>query len=188
MIEVVKAAAELQALCESKGWKFCFIGGVALQRWGRPRETIDADITLLAGFGREEEFVAELSRRFEPRFADARQFALERRVLLLRSGSGVGLDIALGALPFEESMIARSSKFLFPSDTWLRTCSAEDLVVMKAFAGRGQDWVDLDGILIRQSGKLDWEYIVRQLRPLAELKDAPEIVERLVNRRDELAQ
>jgi len=33
--EVFKAAAELQTVCESQNWKFCFIGGVALQRWGQ---------------------------------------------------------------------------------------------------------------------------------------------------------
>jgi hypothetical protein len=31
--EVILAAAELQAVCESQGWEFCFIGGLALQRW-----------------------------------------------------------------------------------------------------------------------------------------------------------
>jgi hypothetical protein len=62
-------------------------------------------------------------RRFEPRRPDAVEFARTRRVLLLRAASGVGLDIALGGLPFEESAVARATPFRFPPDIQLRTCS-----------------------------------------------------------------
>jgi hypothetical protein len=188
VIEVIRAAAELQAFCESQGWRFCLIGGLALQRWGEPRETTDVDLTLLTGFGGEEPFVRKLLDHFDARIADAANFALTRRVLLVRARSGVGLDIALGGLPFEESVVARSSLFAFPSQMLLRTCSAEDLVVLKAFAARTKDWLDVEGIIIRQTGKLDWSYIRGQLQPLAELKEAPEIMEELELRRLEFEQ
>jgi hypothetical protein len=45
--EVIKAAAELQAVCAAEQWRFCFIGGLAVLRWGEPRETVDVDLTLL---------------------------------------------------------------------------------------------------------------------------------------------
>ncbi|GDY21090.1 hypothetical protein LBMAG56_24360 [Verrucomicrobiota bacterium] len=96
--------------------------------------------------------------------------------------------MALGALRFEERVVQRSSLFVYPPDVSLRTCSAEDLVVMKAFAGRGQDWVDVERIIVRQTGKLDWHYIREQLRPLAELKEAPEILTELERRRREFEQ
>ncbi len=177
---VIQAAAELQSVCQAQGWQFCFIGGLALQRWGEPRQTVDADLTLLTGFGTEEPFIQSLLAHFEPRIPDAARFAIERRVLLLRSSEGVGLDVALGGLPFEESMVRRSTLFDYPPDkTPLRTCSAEDLIVMKAFAGRGQDWVDVERVIVRQAGKLDWAYIRSQLCPLAELKESPEILDRL---------
>jgi hypothetical protein len=183
--EVIRAAAELQTLCESQQWQFCIIGGLALQRWGEPRETIDVDLTLLTGFGGENVFVQKLLQHFEARIPDAEEFARTRRVLLARASSGVGLDIALGGLPFEESVVARSSKFTYPNDVPLRTCSAEDLIVLKAFAARPKDWLDVEGIIIRQAGKLDWTHIFRQLQPLVELKDAPEILEQLRIRRVE---
>jgi hypothetical protein len=183
--EVIRAAAELQAVCQAEGWQFCFIGGLALQRWGEPRETADADLTLLTGFGGEERFIEILLRHFEGRIPDAARFALERRVLLLRARNGVGLDVALGALPFEELVVQRSTVFNYPPAIALRTCSAEDLVVLKAFAGRGQDWVDVERIIVRQTGKLDWRHIREQLRPLAELKGAPEILDQLERRRTE---
>ena len=59
---------------------------------------------------------------------------------------------------------------------------------MKAFAARTKDWLDVEGVIIRQAGKLDWAYIRGQLQPLAELKEAPEIVEELERRRVECEQ
>lgn len=169
-------------------WRFCFIGGLAVQRWGEPRETVDVDLTLLTGFAGERRFVDTLLERFAARIDDAAAFALENRVLLLRAASGVGLDIALGGLPFEEEAVTRASDFRFPADVALRTCSAEDLLVLKAFADRPKDWVDIDGILIRQTGHIDWDYVEAQLAPLAELKAAPDILSRLAQRRGALEQ
>ena len=156
-----------------------------MQRWGEPRETVDVDLTLLTGFGGEEKFIEILLQHFAGRIPDVAQFARERRVLLLRSARGVGLDVALGALPFEELIIQRSSTFEYPPHASLRTCSAEDLIVLKAFAGRGQDWVDVERIIVRQTGALDWSYVQTQLQPLAELKGAPEILDQLEQRRIE---
>ncbi len=107
-------------------------------------------------------------------------------MLLLRSGSGVGIDVALGGLPFEETVIARASRFAFPGRVPLLTCSAEDLIVLKAFAARGRDWVDIEGIIVRQAGTLDWRYIDEQLGPLAALKEDPDILTDLARRRAEL--
>jgi hypothetical protein len=106
-------------------------------------------------------------------------------LIRLRSVSGVGIDIALGGLPFEESVVARATRFTFPGDVALLTCSAEDLIVLKAFAARGRDWVDIEGIIVRQAAALDWAYIDEHLGPLAELKEAPEILAELARRRAE---
>lgn len=186
MNAVIRAAAELQAMCVAERWRFCFIGGLAVQRWGEPRETVDVDLTLLTGFGNETPFVTRLLDRFEARIPDAAAFAQNTRVLLLRAASGVGLDVALGGLPFEEEAVARSTMFTFPPDVPLRTCSAEDLLVLKAFADRPKDWLDVDGVIIRQGGAIDWDYVQRQLAPLVELKEEPRILEHLAQRRSEL--
>jgi hypothetical protein len=183
--EVIHAAAQLQAVCEEHSWRFCFIGGLAQLRWGEPRETKDADLTLLTSFGREREFVQILLGRFEGRISDAESFALSRRVLLLRSASGVGLDVSLGGLQFEELVVDRSSLFEYPGSITLRTCSAEDLLILKAFAARTQDWADIERLIVRQTGNLDWSYIDEQLEPLVELKGDPEILVELKRRRAE---
>ncbi len=179
MNELLEAAREAQSYILDRQWSFCFIGGLALQRWGEVRFTRDVDATLLTGFGREEAFVDPLLARFEARRPDARDFALRYRVLLLKSSAGVGLDIAMGGLPFEAEVVRRASDFEYAPGCHLRTCSAEDLVVLKSFASRPQDWVDVEGILIRQGASLDRRYITRQLTPLCEAKEDPAILPRL---------
>jgi len=98
------AAKEVCDFITARRWKYCIIGGLAVQRWGKLRTTLDVDLTLFTGFGEEEKYV-----------------------------------------------------------------------VMKVFAARGKDLHDAETIAIRQ--KLDRGYILRQLKPLCELKEAPELVE-----------
>ena len=177
--ELLLAAAKLQTFLVQQGWKFCFIGGVAVQRWGEPRFTRDIDLTLLTGFGNEERFVDSLLRELNPRRPDAREFALARRVLLAVTKGGAEVDVALGALPFEERTIARASDWHLRDGVTLTTCSAEDLIVHKAFAGRDLDWGDVERVLIRQHGKLDLNLVRRELKPLLELKGDSDAMEKL---------
>jgi hypothetical protein len=176
---VLAAAREVQAFCRNRGWDFCFIGGVALQRWGEPRFTQDVDLTLLTGFDGEEAYVDALLQEFKPRRPDAKEFALSRRVLLIETNEGIGVDAALGALPFEERTVQRATAWTWERDQSLITCSAEDLVVHKVFAGRDQDWADVERVLTRQYGKLNLAQIHEELEPLLELKCEPEAIAKL---------
>ncbi len=179
-------AAELDRFFLERRWRYCFIGGIANQRWGQPRTTVDVDVTLLTGLGAEETFVDELLSNYSARIPDPRSFALEHRVLLLQSSGGIGIDISLGMIPFEERTVARASRYEFLPGVSLLTCSAEDLIVLKAFADRGQDWLDVEGVLIRQKGLLDWDYIFAELTPLVHLKEAPDILTHLQQLRRKL--
>jgi hypothetical protein len=165
------AAAEIQAFCSARGWRSAIIGGLAVQRWGEPRQTRDVDLTLLSGLGGEERFVDGLLSSYRARIGDARAFAIAHRVVLIESASGVPLDVALGGLPFEARVVQRASPFVPQTGVSLITCSAEDLVVLKAFASRPQDWLDVEGILVRQGRVLDRTLILSELNPLLELKD-----------------
>jgi hypothetical protein len=177
--EVFRAAADLQAFCDAQGWRQALIGGLAVLRWGEPRETVDVDLTLLTGLRDEGRLIRLLLDRYRPRIPNAAEFAIARRVLLIENGAGVGLDIALAGMPFEEKLVERATAFTYPPDVVLRTCSAEDLIVLKAFAARPRDWTDVEGVIVRQADHLDWSYIREQLVPLLELKEAPELWDEL---------
>ncbi len=178
MNPVYAAAADLHAFLTARAWEFCLIGGVALQRWGEPRQTLDADFTVLTHFIRDEEYIDALLAAYPSRIPDARDFALRARVLLLRHCNGVGLDIALGGIPFEVASVARSSEWQAIPGVTLRTCSAEDLIVHKVFAGRNQDWADVEKVLKRQGRGLNVALIEGELAPLLALKESPESLDR----------
>ncbi len=179
MNALFEAALEAQQFIQDRDWQFCVIGGLAVVRWGRPRTTADVDISLLAGFGSEASYVDALLGCFTERVSNAREFALESRVVLALASNGVPLDIALAGVPYEEEVISRASIFQFATDVSLMTASAEDMVILKSFAGRAQDWIDVDGIIERQRGTLDWQLIMRTLPPLCQTKDSPHHVDRL---------
>ncbi len=173
------AARDLQEFLASESLAFCFIGGIACQRWGEPRMTRDLDGTVIADFGQEMPVVRAVLRRYQPRIADPVSFALQARVLLVQDISGFGIDLSLGGMPYEHRLVARASAWGSPGAGTIRTCSAEDLVVLKAFASRPQDWIDIQHVIRRQAGSLDRELVIRELQPLVELKEEPEILDHL---------
>ena len=183
METIFEAARDLQDYCDQHGWQSCFIGGLAVQRWGEVRVTRDVDLTLLTGFGTEASYVETLLAKYASRHPDPLRFARTSRVLLLNSAGGIGLDISLGALPFEERMIARATPFEFSPGLAIRTCSAEDLLILKLFASRPLDLRDAEGIALRHKAELDWAYIEEQLLPLAEAKEDPQILRALARLR-----
>ena len=178
---LLQAALELQNFFEAHHWKYAFIGGLANLRWGQPRTTEDIDSTLLTSFVNEERIIEAILEKFPARISDAKGFAMNNRVLLLATSNGVGADVSLGGIPFEEQFIERATLFEFSEGFAIRTCSAEDLIVLKAFAARDKDWADVRSILEKQKGNLDLEYVRQYLRPLVELKEEPEILARLEN-------
>lgn len=89
MRSLLQTGARVQGLLLARGFRFCFIGGVANFRWGTPRLTNDLDLTVLTGFGGEGLVIAALLEDFEPRLPDAAEFALQHRGLR-RSPAGLG--------------------------------------------------------------------------------------------------
>ncbi len=179
MNPLFRAALEIQGFFHAHKWRFCFIGGLTVLRWGEVRTTQDVDVSLMTSFGEEVRYIETILAGFEPRFPDAGSFALETRTLLVKAANDVDIDISLAAFPFEEEVIRRASFFSFDQHCKLLTCSAEDLLIYKVFAGRDRDWVDVKGILKRQKGSLDWSQIEAVLPELCEIKGASENLERL---------
>jgi hypothetical protein len=177
MNTLFEAAKEVCEFMAARRWAFCIIGGLAVQRWGEPRTTLDVDMTLLTGWGEEEHYVTTILDRFEPRIPDGHAFALTRRVLLIRASNGKDVDIALGALPFEDGMVRRAAPVEFAPGLVLPCCTAEDLFIMKTFAARPRDWLDAESVVIRQA-HLDTLYILEHLAELCKLKEAPDILDR----------
>ena len=177
-------AGRLQRRWRADGFKFCFIGGLAVQRWSEPRNTRDVDATLFVGFGNERTVIESLLETLHGRIEKPLQFALQNRVLLVEDSQGYPIDLSLCAMPFEEAMVERATDELVdPSQNPIRLCSPSDLVILKTFAGRPQDWIDVRGTIVRSGDLLEWSLIDRELRVLLELKDELDSLDRLLQLR-----
>jgi hypothetical protein len=188
MNEVFEAALEVQNVFDEQGWHYCIIGGLAVIRWGEPRTTRDADFTLLTGFGDEDRFLDVLVARFDGRYPNEADFARAARVYRGFASNGAEVDIALAAFPYEAEVISRATPYKFRAGCVLKTCSVDDLIVMKAFAGRHQDWADIENVAISQWKSLDWEYIERNLIELSDAAENLASVPKLTEVRAELEQ
>lgn len=180
------SATHVQQRFRALGFRYCFIGGIAVQRWGEPRVTRDLDLTLMTGFGPEAQFADAILAEWQPRIREAREFALLNRVLLVRDELGTPIDIAFGAMPFERRTIDRATIYELEPGCPITTCSASDLIVHKAFAGRERDWSDIRGIIVRSPQAIDWQLVFAEFTPLAELSENPHSLTRLAELRDSL--
>ncbi len=170
------AAKEALGVLDRAGLRACLIGGLVVPRWGEPRATTDVDLSVLAPYGEETAVIETFLRHFAPRRPDARDFALQHRVLLVRATNGVSLDVALAAFPFEiEALDAASDWDVMPSVV-LRTCSAEHLVIYKLVAARARDLADVEGIVRRRGAELDAGVVRRWGAIFAELKEDPDLL------------
>lgn len=180
MIDLTNEAAELQAFIENKGWEFYFIGGLAVQFWGRPRLTEDIDLTIFTNLTNETDYISAFLDRYRPKFHDADTFALTSRVLPMFTKTGIGIDVTLGGLSDTSEALERASYQPYSDDIYLRICSPDDLIIMKTLAARPQDWMDVESVIIRQKG-LDWPYIEATLDGLTAHEDMAERLARLAD-------
>jgi hypothetical protein len=152
------------------------VGGVAASLLGRARFTRDIDAVVVVDESRWPEFLDSARRHgFQPRRPDSLEFARRSRVLLLIHGpSAVELDISLGALPFEEGLIA-AAKTIEVGGVSLPVARPEDIVIMKAIARRPRDISDIEGLLAANPA-IDRAFIRRNVASAAEALDSPEIL------------
>lgn len=136
---ILHLACHLGKVFESRKLPYCWIGGVAVQRWARPRQTVDVDAMIFTGFGAEEVVCKQLLAIYPSRVESPLELAVQGRIVLLANETGTGIDISLGGLPYEERVLERSSVWEVPEHGAIRTCCAEDLIVLKA-VGHSLAW------------------------------------------------
>jgi len=172
-----EAAWELHEYLTAHGVPYVIIGGTALSRWGEPRFTADVDLTVMNPLEGAEGFVRLILERFPSRVADPIAFARRNRMVLIRASNGCHVDISLALPGYEAQVMRRAADYELQPGRIVRVCSAEDLIIHKAVAGRGQDWADIEGVIARQGDALDVRYIRTWLREFANLLAKPDVLD-----------
>jgi hypothetical protein len=172
------AAWELHVFLTRLGVPYVIIGGLAVRQWGEPRFTQDVDVTATLPLEDPVPLLREIAAHFPPRLPDAVDFARRHHVLLVRASNGAPLDISLGLPGYEEEVMARAVDWELEPGKVVHLCSAEDLIIHKAVAGRPQDLRDIEGIVYRQGPTLNIAIIRRWLRAFAEVLEQPDLPER----------
>ena len=179
MIEPFDAAWEVGSFLAGHGQAYALIGGLAVQIWGDARLTTDADLSLAAPLTTSSAGLVRLiTERFPSRAADPVDFALKTRMILVTASNGVEVDISLALPGYEDKLFARTVDYEIGPGKPIRLCSAEDLIIHKAVAGRPQDLSDIQGVVLRQGPNLDVTYTRQWLQAFAEALDNPDVVER----------
>lgn len=171
----VPCARDFCALLEELPFPWAIVGGVAFGINALPRATKDIDAIVIDERGRAEEIAkAAEGFGFEPLSESSIAMAKRTRVLQLRHiASGVPTDILLGLFPFEKRVVDRAKSHEFQGIDF-RIATAEDLIILKAFAGRERDLRDIADMLEIRAD-LDYDYVEKHTRELARQLESPEI-------------
>ena len=159
---------------ERLGYRYALIGGIALAQWGVVRATYDVDLKVLAPGGD----YAAARKTLRAAFPHAARQAIGRNPFIVAVSIGDVIVDFLLALPcYEELIIERAvRRDLNGWSAWI--CSAEDLIIQKAVAGREKDWLDVEALLIEQRARLDRAYVSDWLAQFAEALEKPDLVDR----------
>jgi predicted nucleotidyltransferase len=172
-LEHLKSALQIVThFLEENDYHYAVIGGIALSYWGVTRYTQDIDIKILAP-DINYTSVREALRAAFPQ--PARTHIPQNPLIVAVMVDEVIVDFLLALPGYEELIIQRAiQRDLDDLSVWI--CSAEDLIIQKAIAGRGKDWLDIEALMIEQRGHLDEAYIESWLSQFAEALEMPTIL------------
>lgn len=169
----------LSKLLKTMNVDYAIIGGIAVSVYGEPRATFDIDVSIIFNIGDIDFFLKSAKKYgFTPLPSNIERFVKTTAVIPMRFSKDdifgrCDFIIAQNSLEFSAIKRARF-KELFSMK--IKLITPEDLVLHKITSSRARDLEDLQGLLIRQFGKLDMEYINSWLKKVASVNKQPKLL------------
>jgi hypothetical protein len=176
-----RAAALLRDLAKvlrRAGNRWFLFGAQAVTVWGRPRLSVDVDITIELPDDEVDDFVRSMAKvGFELNIPPGvEDFVRRTRVLpFVHRSTGMPLDVVLAGPGLEMEFLDRAIRTRV-EDLNLPLISPEDLVIGKLLAGRPKDIEDVTSVLRERAGSLDLERIHSVLRLVEEALSQSDMV------------
>ena len=169
-----------------RGIPFMHIGGQAVLLHGAPRLTQDIDVTLALGPDDMATVAAVCDAlELDPLVEDLARFARETFVCPLRDrATGIRVDLIFSTTPYERVAIARAVEVDIGGES-VPFASAEDLILLKLFAGRERDLEDARSVVDRQGARLDWRHLEHWAAAFAAIPGREELPARLQSLRQD---
>jgi predicted nucleotidyltransferase len=157
---VLELCAAFGRAMRERGARWYVYGGQAVLVYGRPRMTVDVDITVDPAGASAAEVLATLARHgFEPLFPGSGELLATLRLLrLVHVATEIPIDVVLAGEGIEQEMLARASTIDLDG-VQVPVISVEDLVALKLLAGRRKDLEDVRSVLVAQAGRIDLDRI-----------------------------
>jgi len=145
--------------------RYALTGGIAVDFYGFPRATFDIDV------------MVELSKENLPRLVSSLQkggfrvHPSEVKVMQEKGNRFVAhlgpyrIDFWLARTEAQKEELDRA-KMVTILGMRARLIAPEDLIIHKLEAGRGKDYDDVVGVLVRQKGKINMEYLKQRAAAL----------------------
>ncbi|MBI1884095.1 MAG: hypothetical protein HYZ66_01240 [Chlamydiae bacterium] len=166
--------SSLLKLFSAEKIEYVILGGVAVSIYGEPRFTMDVDVNVIMDQKKVKNFLDKAEKfYFFPLSPSVQKIAEEQGVIPLKFAKGEEMgkvDVIIAENPLEFSALQRG-KIKKMGSLKARFITPEDLVLHKMTSARVRDHNDLKGIILRQKGKLDLDYIHGWLKRLDEVDE-----------------
>lgn len=158
---IAETAAEFAGAVARLGGRCCYVGGIAVVAWGRPRHTEDLDVILELAPGAENGLAAELTEaglQLDPRdLSDARS---DDSHVTVHTDGLLHIDIVLACSPIHDAELGRAVEIEVDGARF-PVCAPEDAITHKLRFGSPRDVEDAEGMLVVQWERLDWDLLRR---------------------------
>jgi predicted nucleotidyltransferase len=175
--QIKQSLQEVVSFLDSHDIQYAIIGGIANQIWGQARFTYDIDIKVLV----PDSDYDSIKTKIKNTFPETGRPELSGSPLIVSIKTGdIIVDFLLSTPGYEELLVKRAKQYKIEKLV-LMVCTAEDLIIQKAIAGRSKDWLDIEGIVIEQYKILDWIYLKGWLKQFADVLEDQELVNKYMS-------